>query len=372
MNIATLLRETYKPPGETDKYGLIQALRFIAALAVVVCHATFYAQERLVDGVFRYNAGSSGVGLFFVISGFVMIIASEKLLNTVDGWKQFAARRIVRIVPLYWFATSIKLFALLFTANLVLHAEVDWIYILKSYFFVPAVNVDDHIKPLLGVGWTLLFEMFFYAVFAMCLFLRIDAVKFCAGLFGVLALASIFKTDSWPTALYFYSDPIVLDFLWGMLAAKLIQQRIYMPKTVAMVAVALSLVYLFMLWRILDWPGGKMLCGIASLLLVYGCASLERQINIRVPQVLIFWGAASYAIYLFHPLASPAAPEVLKRIGLISPSLSVLLSVLIAIVVGSIVYALMENPTTMALNKRVKSYFSRTRGGSGMEANSAA
>lgn len=351
-NLLTMLRETYNPPERSEKYDLIQVLRFIAALAVVLCHSAFYAQERLDPDAFRYGPGSHGVSLFFVISGFVMILASEKLHGTANGWKHFAARRIARIVPLYWVAITIKLLVLLSAAHLVLHAEIDWGYIFKSYFFIPSVNVDNEIKPLLGVGWTLLFEMFFYAVFTLCLLLKLSAIRWCAGLFGLLTVASFFKTENWSPAMQFYADPIVLNFLWGMLAARLIQKRIYMPKSISVILVILSLAYLF-LPRSTDW-GGTILYGIASLFTVYGCASLEKTCNVTVPKLLVFLGAASYSIYLFHPLLSPAAPEILKRIGLIIPWISVIISTLIAIVAGSIFYVLIETPATSRLNALIK------------------
>lgn len=352
MKIAKLFQETYTPRNNLEKYELIQILRFIAALAVVLCHSAFYAQERLDPYSFRYGPGSNGVSLFFVISGFVMILASEKLLNTSDGWKNFATRRLARIVPLYWLATTIKLAVLVTAASFVLHAEIDWPYILKSYFFIPATNVDNHIKPLLGVGWTLLFEMFFYAIFTLCLFIRVNAIKFCAILFCTLSALSFFKDQSWPTAIYLYSDPFVLNFLWGMIAAKLILQKRYIPKNAAYVLIPLSLLYLF-LPRTIEW-GNTITYGIASFFTVYSCASLEKTINMKAPKLIVYFGAASYSIYLFHPLLSPAAPEILKRIGLISPTISVLLSTFIAIIAGSIFYTLVEHPTTLKLNSSIK------------------
>lgn len=353
MNVANLLRDAFKPSGGPDRYDLIQALRFVAAFAVVACHASFYAQERLDPTTFRYSAGAHGVDLFFVISGFVMILASRHLLGTADGWKHFAARRIVRIVPMYWLATSVKLAALFFAAHLVLHAEINWLYILKSYFFIPDVNVDNHIKPLLGVGWTLLFEMLYYAVFTLCLLLKLNPTRFCAGLFGALAVASFVKTPEWPVAVYFYSDPIVLNFVWGMVIAHLVLQRIYLPKAIAMICIAAPLAYIFLSMNTTEFAA-RIPVGIGAALIVYGCASLEKQTSITVPNVFIFLGATSYSLYLFHPIFAPAAPEILKRIGLISPLLSVIMSTTIALVAGCVIYALVENPVTNYLNRSVK------------------
>jgi peptidoglycan/LPS O-acetylase OafA/YrhL len=337
------------------KFELIQVLRFIAALAVVVCHSAFYSKERLDSGTISYNLGANGVPLFFVISGFVMMIAAEKMHGADGAWKLFAIRRIVRIVPLYWFATSVKLFTLLAAAGLVLHAQIDWLYIVKSYFFVPDINVDNEIKPLLAVGWTLLFEMFFYAVFTLALLIRVEAVKFIAPILVALAVASVFKSDTWNVALAFYADPIVLNFLWGMLAAKLMQRDVLIERSVAVVILLFSLGYLFFP-RFPEY-GNVITYGLASFLSVYCCASLEKAIKFTMPRVLVFLGAASYSIYLFHPLTAPAVPEVFKKLGIIYSVPSVVGSIFVALCAGAFMYRFVESPLTDRLNRYVKQYF---------------
>jgi peptidoglycan/LPS O-acetylase OafA/YrhL len=344
----------------TGKYELIQVLRFIAALGVVICHSAFYSKERLAPDTLSYNLGANGVPLFFVISGFVMMVAAQKLHGVEGAWKLFSIRRIVRIAPLYWFATTIKLVTLLGVAGLVLHAEVDWAYIVKSYFFVPAVNVDGEIRPLLAVGWTLLFEMFFYAIFTLSLLVRIDAIRFTAPLLVGLAIASIFKTDSWHTALAFYADPIVLNFLWGMITARLLERGMLMGRNSAIAIVIISLCYLFFP-RFPEY-GNSITYGIASFLAVYGCASLEKSLRLTVSRWLVFLGAASYSIYLFHPLTAPLSPVLFKRVGLIYPLLSVLGSIAIAIGVGAFMYRFVESPLTDRLNRYVKQYFNGSAG----------
>ena len=90
-----------------------------------------------------------------------MIISSENLKDNLRGWKIFAVKRIIRIVPIYWIITAVKLLAVIFATSFVLHAQLDFVYILKSYFFIPAMNAEGKLNPLLGVGWTLNFEIFF-------------------------------------------------------------------------------------------------------------------------------------------------------------------------------------------------------------------
>jgi exopolysaccharide production protein ExoZ len=81
----------------------IQALRAVAALLVVLLHAFETWGERVdpaAPGV-SWDNGAAGVDIFFVISGFVMVISSQRLVDRPGAWLTFLRHRVVRIVPLY-------------------------------------------------------------------------------------------------------------------------------------------------------------------------------------------------------------------------------------------------------------------------------
>jgi len=230
--------------GLSNKYDTIQVFRFIAALMVIILHSMYYTSERLAPGFPLFSRGSNGVDLFFVISGFVMILSTQNLKDKPGGWRTFAIRRIIRIVPIYWILTTYKLFVLLFASSLVYHASVDVSYITKSYFFIPATNVDGVLGPLLGVGWTLNFEMFFYALFALTLALRKNTILFLSIIFIPLAFLSSFRTINWPDV-RFYANTIVLNFLYGMIAAKLILTGKKLSNALSFTIIFMGLGYLF-------------------------------------------------------------------------------------------------------------------------------
>lgn len=70
-----------------DKLDSIQLLRAIAATAVVVYHIPLFRE------------GAWGVDIFFVISGFIMALVTER------STRHFFAKRVIRVVPLYWLGT---------------------------------------------------------------------------------------------------------------------------------------------------------------------------------------------------------------------------------------------------------------------------
>lgn len=285
-----------------------------------------------------------------------MIIASNNLLVSAQGWRVFATKRLVRIVPMYWAATGFKLATMLVAPAAVLHAQLDWGYVAKSLLFWPALNVDGEIHPLLGVGWTLIFEMFFYALFTLALLLRVNPVRALVPLLVGLALLSQFRKPGWPVELACWTNPIVLDFAAGMLIARWAQRGGRMPAPLAWAVLLGGAAYLFAPILRVDYLSlaGSITLTLSAAMIVAGAVSLERQISPAIPRIVIFLGAASYALYLAHPLVAPAVPAILARLHLPFPTISIALSVAGAIVAGVLCHLLIEQPATRFLTGLAK------------------
>ena len=92
----------------------LQILRFAAAMLVAVMHITQAISIHITgrgESVY-WGTGAVGVDIFFIISGFVMMISTANVPfhgpdRTANAWI-FIKRRILRIVPLYWFYTLLK------------------------------------------------------------------------------------------------------------------------------------------------------------------------------------------------------------------------------------------------------------------------
>src|SRR5829696_218289 len=88
----------------------IQALRAIAALAVVAMHIPEDLAARGYGDLPSFIRGAFGVDLFFVISGFIMVYASRHLFGRERAGTEFMLRRAARIVPTYWLGTSVLVY----------------------------------------------------------------------------------------------------------------------------------------------------------------------------------------------------------------------------------------------------------------------
>ena len=133
----------------------IQLLRAIAALSVVYTHST-------AAGDYNFPpAGAFGFDIFFIISGF--IIAYMVSGNT----ENFLVKRIIRIAPLYVLATIVMTMTVAFFPNLIGSTTISFSGFIKSVLFIP--GPENRGYPILGQGWTLNFEMFFYFVMFLCI-----------------------------------------------------------------------------------------------------------------------------------------------------------------------------------------------------------
>ena len=164
----------------------IQALRAVAALLVVFVHI-----DRLAElAGFRSGTtafGNTGVDLFFVISGFIMVVT---VTERPQSPSQFFRHRVARIVPLYWLVT-LAVFTLALVAPVLLQStKANPAELLKSLAFIPYPRSDGQMHPLVFVGWTLNYEMMFYALFAVGMLFARKATGFAFTL-GALVLAVI-------------------------------------------------------------------------------------------------------------------------------------------------------------------------------------
>ena len=343
-------------------YG-IQVLRALAALMVAVHHvqgdAGFLAAR--AGTVFTPShtlPWTAGVDLFFVISGFIMVHSSARLFDRPEGARLFIARRIARIVPLYWAATTLFLLVLLASPAL-LNSEVPSLgQIAASYLFWPLANAAGELQPIYSLGWTLNYEMLFYVLFGAALlapgWLVVPLVCVAlAGLVGAQALAGPL-----PLPFGFWGQPIVLEFAAGMAVGLLRRNGLRLDGRLRWLMTAAGIA-LFVIasgdgWAQTSW-GAVALRGPAALLLVTAAACGR---NVTAPsaleRALAVVGDASYALYLVHPFAMRALREVFLWIAPSATGLFIAFALIAAVLAALAVYHWFERPMTKVLRRALQ------------------
>lgn len=282
----------------------LQALRALAAWMVVIHHL------RAPLGLIWPPLGetlvfAAGVDIFFVLSGYVMV-ASTRGRDVSPA--VFIRRRLVRIAPLYWAVTAALVLMLLVGLSPV---GVDtWRFrdIVGSFLFLGVERSDGYPGPLLGVGWTLAYEAFFYALFGLSLLARAKGVMITiAALIVLVALGKAISPDAF--AARFYTAPILLEFVFGAGLAHLkLTQRggAMLAAGFAGLAVGGAVLAAVAPTGDLITPGGAgaagraIWFGVPATLIVAGAISLERTGAICRSRFALDQGDASYALYLIH------------------------------------------------------------------------
>lgn len=336
----------------------VQALRFVAAMLVVCTHATGMVSERILHRTAEsfWHAGMSGVDLFFVISGFVMALTTGSLTGRIGGWKKFLARRILRIVPLYWLATTFKIVLLLAFTALPRNTPFDLWHLAASYLFIPTFNNEAFLFfPVMQVGWTLNYEMLFYALIVLSLFLRLPILQFTAAVLVIFTAINIFSSPDFPYG-YGFLNPIMLEFVMGMFVAKLCQRGYAINPWVGGIAVLFSFVIMFnsgdlpIWWRWIYW-------GLPSMIIVAVVALSESVLRNVIPKLLVTLGDSSYSLYLFHTFAIPLLGTLFVKFHLANPVVAVIASMIVSPVIGLIVYKWLELPMTQYFKYRSAATF---------------
>ncbi len=332
----------------------IQALRALAALFVVAFHSTVLWHDKFSHRAMPWENGNAGVDIFFVISGFIMVVSSRRLLRQADGWRQFMQLRLIRIVPLYWLATLLKLAMIVAVPAMALHTHPTLWNGIASFLFVPSRDAAGQIRPVFDAGWTLSFEMLFYLVFAGAMFFRLAPLLLVIPVMLALAWLSLLPTANAP-AFTSLASPLVLEFVFGALAGQAFitgkLERFASPWMMVLVAFGLicaGFVPANGVWpRVAIWGGG----GTVALL---GCVLAERWLDRLLPRALIWIGEASYSLYLVHGFILPIAGLLIAKshlVGAVQKTALVCLCMVASTVAALLVYQLIEMPVTMWLRE---------------------
>jgi exopolysaccharide production protein ExoZ len=316
----------------------IQYLRGLAALLVVLYHAFQWTHVCGLTST-DFPTGAAGVDIFFVISGFVMWATTDQ--DSVSPL-EFLRRRAVRIVPPYWALTLLAA---------VLAASLPWVFqdvrldlghLALSLLFVPHFDPGGEPFPLLKPGWTLVYEAFFYLVFAIGLALaRRRRLVFLSVTLGITAFVGVFSN----TASVLLANILLLEFLAGIFIARAWREDLlggsfqgwsFVVLGVAALAVLESIDFHDYNWRPILW-------GVPAGLIVTGAVAAEAGGALpRLPGLKLL-GDASYSIYLGHPLAFMA----LARLGGRPSSAALFIAEALATAVGCGLLGrhLIEKPT---------------------------
>ena len=353
----------------------LQVLRGVAAVLVVVVHSEVsvtiqWPSQLAKPPVWLFSSenliglGAAGVDIFFLISGFIMVYVSPPYRSNQKPSSDFLIRRLIRIYPMYALTTIGTI--LVGIVHFYRHPELgphpfSTERIIASFSFVPTFSENGLVQPILTQGWTLFYEMFFYACFAVVLkFSKRHLLVPLVAIFGavlILARVSGMKNSALSG---FLSDTIMIEFLFGCGIGLLFQRNAITSRyslAVLVLGIALFVAsvpfgmpsdYRFLVW------------GLPASLLLVSILKIELA-GFSWPRPLLLIGDASYSIYLVHVFVISQFRGILTdkapQLAGVSGDVVILTLVILAVAFGVLIYQGIEKP----INSRLSGEYSEFR-----------
>ncbi|WP_259071317.1 acyltransferase family protein [Mucilaginibacter sp. X4EP1] len=304
------------------KINSIQLLRAIAVSLVIFLHISFggiekFSQVNPIASFYHLKTwGAIGVDLFFSISGFIMTIVVPSYTQPGD-WKKFFVKRFIRILPLYY------LISFLTAMNIIVihHESIPILSIAKTVLFFPFFDVKAFVDPIVGVGWSLSYEIYFYSLIGILLILKKDMYKRLLIIILLLVVAGLYFNSQNPL-LKFLTSPILLEFAFGIICGLFYQKlnKISYPafrtKTTSILLVFIGIALMGI--TVFVVPGFELhsmraiendntlafyraiIWGLPSAIFMLGVILYERFFHQQISRFLVLAGDASYSCYLIH------------------------------------------------------------------------
>jgi peptidoglycan/LPS O-acetylase OafA/YrhL len=328
----------------------LDALRGIAALMVVLFHLRPFDSPRFL------HLGNMGVHLFFLISGFVILLT----ISHVSSGKQFVINRISRLYPCYWTAVTITFF-IATSYHIYKGMDIAWVqYVMnltmfQNYFGVP--NLDPSY-------WTMFVEMQFYALVVFVYYtghlkhIRIVGLTFCLLSLGLTAMPNV-EMIKW-----LFNTFQILAF-FPLFFAGMIFYTLYSGKTSQLFLDYVLVLFCFIAQLMLADYGGKtetvttfnefaaMLAAYFGVFILF----VNGKIRFLAIRPLLFLGKISFSLYLIHQyiLLGHLLPFLVNSLKLNYWVASILICLPVCIAIATAITYFVEIPYT----KKLRDFLSR-------------
>lgn len=343
-----------------QKSGMVHSIQYLRGISVLIVLAVHgFSHPAVTRSVLEIFVGRLAVITFFVISGFIMCVTTGTGRFSVA---KFAKNRVVRVVPMYWLITLFVAAIALGKPDLLKTTVFQAEHFIASLLFIPYLNPAEGIAtPLVKLGWSLNYEMFFYLLFALTASLQIGlrAAVLVAVLVGLPLLGLAFPDGN---ILYsYYTGSPLLGFAagvalgWAFLTRDLTRIPAWAIGLGLVVAVAVYIYLDRIMTSDLNVANAALMVAVA---LPVAVAGIWLELRGRLPRsrFLHFFGDASYSLYLTHMFGIGFAVVVARKLLGASFEAYYLPVVFVAIaaggLAGALTYLWVEKPLLAFLGGR--------------------
>ena len=328
--------------------------RFIAAISIVIFHYGKNIFPFHFPALLNFfEQADIGVSYFFILSGFIMIIAysKEKKIKASFYYK----KRFARIYPVYLLAILSNFLFFVFIAK-----YINWSSLFLAVFLLQAWW-PGHVMNLNATAWTLVIEFFFYALFPFLynkIYRKFNYKKLILPTLLIWSASQLFLTwfltspfyHGFPTAshefIFYFPLMHLNEFLIGNVAALFFLKKLkHKQKNYDLLILALGI----LLYLAISYPFGLnyhngLLAVLFVPLIIFISLTTGFIKKLFSHKFLIFLGDISYGIYILQIPVFLFSQKIMQHFAITKPSLLFYLPLLVLLITSSLSYIYIETP----------------------------
>ncbi|RED84015.1 acyltransferase family protein [Cohnella phaseoli] len=345
---------------KAQRVSSLDHLRGIMAILVMVYHFSGWIGVNYLYPLNEINnrLGIYAVSAFYLISGvsLALVYMNQKVTSTL--LKSFAVKRLYRIVPLFYLATTLTLIvneltSLIYSNTLFLPKLNDLFYnysLLFSWF--------DHDGYIATGAWSIGNELVFYSALPLILIMSRKSVYYLITFFGL----SLILTGYFSTSLI--NDQLSLAVQWTDFISPLNQMYLFIGGLIIgwlyankkigeiwiskLIFIASVLIFIFFPINGEDQINyvtgmGKIVLSIAIFSMVISAMNITIKEN-HLKTVLDYFGEISYSLYLLHPIVFTSYGLINSNMKLESNFITMIILMIFTILISTVTYHFVEKP----------------------------
>lgn len=311
----------------------LSEMRGAAALAVTACHISCFNHPFIIGN------SEFPVLLFVMLSAFLCMYTSETK-------RTFSFQlKLLKICPLYYLVTVFTFLLATIKPSFFNTTTPTPVNLIKSIFFIPYINPNGLVRPILDVGWTLSAEILLFLIFAISAQLCFRYRGFITGIFMFALYIIGFLFVPKHPIFVLYSRTLLAAiagiFLYALWCRT--PQNTASPNKCSSV---FGIIPFIMLWGAMSICGSFSLNDFTRVLLVFliGFVFLLKPEVPLFSRLFCFIGSISYPLYLTHQFVVKGFDRLIHPLRTLNPLNAVLgcICILIAIVIAYIISRFIE------------------------------
>lgn len=335
------------------RYQELDSMRGIAALMVVFFHFTMHREE----AKYGFEAGRTGVDLFFIISGFVIFMSLEKTIKSRD----FIINRVIRLYPTYWASVTFT-FLLLTLYSVLNHQKISFDNIKQYVGNLTMFQYYLKIKNLDGPYWTMIIEMIFYA--GMLFLFNFNLLKHLNKIGLSLCLVVVLVILLYGNELSVKSSLEIIPllqfiplFFAGTIFYKIYTDQGNRPKNYTFILICFISQLLIHIYSIPSFSNNSQYSFMIFLYFISFILFINNWLKFIVCKLTLFFGKISFALYLVHQCVSTLfiIPFSMNILGLNFWYASIFVALPCVIAIASFITYFIEIPVRIKIKQKIKS-----------------